>query len=369
MDLKTFQDLEAYAQPFFVLKPEHRRDIDKFFEKRTGRLEAMSINTAVTGLLGMEHPVIGGCMQWLSGPRFTAAVCEAGALGVMSSATFPTREEFRDALRELKSLTDKPFAVNLSLFPALRPVDNRDYLEVMLSEGGVAAVEFSGNRPPTDILAELKPAGIRVMHKCTSLRHARTAQRLGADVVTVFGDEGGGHISGLGLTGLVLVPAAVDALDVPVMAAGGIADGRGLAAALALGAGAVMLGTRLMLTEECPLHPGVKRALKEARETDTMPVLGSVGNTLRCLRNRAAERAASLEAGGADAEEIFAVVSGAHTRRMMEEGDVDAGILPCSDGGGADGRDSAGARMVQGMAAQAEEIFAELENELWRSDP
>jgi NADH:quinone reductase (non-electrogenic) len=299
-------------------------------------------------------------MQWLSGPRFTAAICEAGALGVMSSATFPSREEFRDALRELKSLTDRPFAVNLSLFPALRPVDNRDYLEVILSEGGSAAVEFSGNRPPTDILEEVKSAGMRVMHKCTSLRHALTAQRLGADVVTVFGDEGGGHISGRGFTELVLVPLAADALEVPVIAAGGIADGRGLASALALGAGAVMLGTRLMLTEECPLHPAVKRALAEARETDTMPVLGSLGNTLRCLRNRAAERAASLEAEGAGADEIFAVVSGLHTRRMMEEGDAEAGILPCSEAVGLMHEIMPVRELVRGMVEQAEARFAEL---------
>jgi NAD(P)H-dependent flavin oxidoreductase YrpB (nitropropane dioxygenase family) len=308
----------------------------------------------------MEHPVIGGCMQWLSGPDFTAAVCEAGALGIMSTATFPSGEEFREALRRLKSLTDRPFAVNFNLFPALRPVDNRTYLAALLEEGGAVAAEFSGNRPPTEIVEELKSAGLVVMHKCTSLRHALTARRLGADVVTIFGYEGGGHISTLGLTTLVLVPSASEALDVPVVAAGGIVDGRGLAAALALGAEGVLLGTRLMLSEECPLHPDLKQALLAARETDTMPVLGTVGNTLRCLRNRAAERAAELEEAGASFEEVVAVAAGANTRRMMEEGDSGAGLLPVSEAVGLVHEIKPVREIVAEMVGQAEDIFTEM---------
>ena len=312
------------------------------------------IKTRVTELLGMEYPVIGGCMQWITGPEFTAAVCEAGALGVMSSAMFPTQEVFRSALRRLKELTDRPFAVNLNLFPALRPIDNRLYAEVILEEGGVTAVETSGNRPPEELVAMLKEGGLKLMHKCVSVRHALSAQRAGADAVTLFGYEGGGHIGSIAT--MSLVPRAVDAMDVPVIAAGGIADGRGMLAALSLGAEAVLIGTRLLLTRECPMSEAVKESLLAAGEEDTIPLLGSVHNTIRVIRNRAAERAAELERNGADFKEILAVVAGSKTRGMLERGEVDLGILACSQSVGLLHDIVTVKEAIQGMVAQAEEI-------------
>ncbi len=314
--------------------------------------------TRITELFGIEYPVIGGCMQWITGPEFTAAVCEAGALGIMSSAMFPTQEEFRAALRRLKELTDRPFAVNLNLFPALRPIDNRLYAEAILEEGGVTAVEFSGNRPPEDLVAMLREGGLRLMHKCVSVRHALSAQKAGVDAVTLFGYEGGGHIGPVAT--LSLVPRAVDVLDIPVIAAGGIVDGRGMLAALSLGAEGVLIGTRLLLTRECPMSAAVKESLLAAGEEDTVPLLGSVHNTIRVLRNRAAERAAELEREGADFQEILAIVAGSNTRGMLERGEVDLGVLACSQSVGVLHDVVTVKEAIQGMVAQAEEAAGRL---------
>ena len=315
------------------------------------------LKTRLTELLGIEHPVIGGCMQWISGPEFTAAVSEAGGLGVMSSATFPTPEEFRGALRRIKALTERPFAVNLNLFPALRPIDNRLYVEVILEEGGVTAVETSGGRPPEDLVEKLRENGVLLMHKCTTVRHALVARDMGYHAVTVFGSEGGGHIGDADLTFLSLVPRAVDELDIPVIAAGGIADGRGLAAALALGAEGVLIGTRLLLSTESPVHEAVKRRLLEARETDTTVILGSVHNRLRVWRNAAALKAAELERAGAPFEEIIKVVAGSLTREMFRTGDQDGGIMVCGQDVGLIREVKPVAEIISGMVEEAEAVL------------
>jgi NAD(P)H-dependent flavin oxidoreductase YrpB (nitropropane dioxygenase family) len=317
------------------------------------------IRTRVTELLGIQHPIVGGCMMHISGPDFVAAISNAGALGMMASAMFPTQDEFRHAVRRAKALTDKPFGVNLSLFPALRPIDNDLYVEVILEES-IPVVETSGHRPPEDLLARLKAGGVRTMHKCVSVRHALSAQRAGVDAVTVFGTEGGGHIGELGLTTLALVPRAADLLDVPVLAAGGIADGRGLLAALALGAEGVTIGTRLLVTEECPIHENLKRALIIATELDTMPVLGSLHNTLRAWKNPAALRVAELEANQAGLQEILALVAGTETRRMLQDGDVDAGVIACSQSIGLAQDIQPVAHVITAIIHQATEIATHL---------
>lgn len=312
--------------------------------------------TRITQLFGIQYPIVGGCMMHISGPEFVAAISNAGALGILASAMFPDRESFRQAIRRTRALTDRPFAVNLSLHPAIRPIDNSLYAEVILEER-VPMVETSGHRPPEELFAQLKAGGVILMHKCVSVRHALTAQRLGADAVTVFGWEGGGHIGELGLTTMVLVPLAADALDVPVLAAGGIVDGRGLAAALALGAQGVVIGTRLLLTTECPIHPNLKRALAEAAETDTRPVLGSLRNTMRAWDNAAARKLAELEARGASLEEILAVVGGQMTRRMYETGEIEVGVMACSQAIGRLWDIRPVAEIIRGMAEEAEAVL------------
>ena len=287
--------------------------------------------TRITDLFGIQYPIIGGCMMHISGPEFVAAISNAGALGMMASAMFDTQDKFRKAIHQAKSLTDKPFGVNLTLFPALQSLDNEVYVEVILEEG-VLVVETSGHRPPEELLARLKAGGVKTTHKCSSVRHALSAQRVGVDAVTIFGSEGGGHIGELGLTTMTLVPRTVDVLEVPVLAAGGIADGRGLLAALALGAEGVTIGTRLLLTDECPIHDDLKQALSAATEQDTMPILGSLHNTVRAWKNPAAIKVAELEANQAGLDEILSVMAGTRTQRMFEDGDVDFGVMACSQG-------------------------------------
>jgi len=315
--------------------------------------------TRVTELLGIEYPIVGGCMMHISGPEFVAAISNAGALGMMASAMFDTQEEFRQAVRRAKTLTDRPFGVNLSLFPALRPIDNNLYVQVILEEG-VPVVETSGRRPPEDMLARLKAGGVKMMHKCVSVRHAVSAERAGVDAVTIFGTEGGGHIGEMGLTTMVLVPRAADELEIPLLAAGGIADGRGLLAALVLGAEGVTIGTRLLLTEECPIHDNLKQALAAATEPDTLPILGSLQNSVRAWKNAAALRVAELEASQAELGEILALVAGTETKRMFKEGDVDAGVISCSQGIGLVREIEPVAEVISGMVREAAAIAAGL---------
>jgi nitronate monooxygenase len=315
--------------------------------------------TRVTKLFGTKYPIVGGCMMHVSKPEFVAAVSNAGALGMMASAMYESQDEFLQAVRKLKELTDKPFGVNLSLFPAMRPIDNNLHVDVILQEH-VPIVETSGHRPPEDLLARLKAGGVKMMHKCVSVRHALSAQKAGVDAVTVFGTEGGGHIGEVGLTTMVLVPSAVDALSIPVIAAGGIVDGRGLLAALALGAEGVTVGTRLLVTTECPIHDNLKRALASATELDTLPILDTLRNTVRAWKNPAALKVAELESKQAELGEILSVVAGTATKRMYEGGDLDAGVIPCSQSIGIVHEIKPVAQVIDEMMREASEILGRL---------
>jgi nitronate monooxygenase len=241
----------------------------------------------------------------------------------------------------------------------MRPIDNDLYAEVILQEH-VPIVETSGHRPPEDLLARLKAGGVKTMHKCVSVRHALSAQKAGVDAVTVFGTEGGGHIGEVGLTTMVLVPTAVDALSIPVIAAGGIVDGRGLVAALALGAEGVTVGTRLLVTTECPIHDNLKRALASATELDTLPILNTLRNTHRAWKNPAALKVAELESKQADLGEILSVVAGTATKRMYEDGDLDAGVIPCSQSIGLVHEIKPVAQVIDEMMREASEILRSL---------
>ena len=319
------------------------------------------LKTRLTELLDIQHPIIGGCMMHISGPSFVAAISNAGALGMMASAMFESKEEFRAAVHEVQSLTDKSFGVNLSLFPALRPIDNDLYVDVILEEG-VPVVETSGARPPQDLLARLGSGGVKTMHKCISARHALNAQKAGVDAVTVFGSEGGGHIGDLGLTTMVLVPRTADSVNIPVIAAGGIADGRGLLAALALGADGVTIGTRLLVTQECPIHDDLKIALLQATEVDTMTILGTLHNTLRAWKNPAALKVADLESKDSDLWEIFNIVAGTETKKMYQEGDTSAGVIACSQSIGLISEIECVSTVITNMVAQANESIEKLVN-------
>ncbi len=284
------------------------------------------IRTRITELFGIERPIVQGGLMWVARAELVAAVAESGGIGFLTALTFPDAEDLRAEIRRCRSLTGRPFGVNLTFLPTLRAPDYPAYLDVIEQEG-VRFVETAG-RSPAEVMSRLKAAGVRVVHKCTAVRHARTAERLGCDAVSIDGFEAAGHPGEDDVTSLVLVPLARDAVSVPVIASGGFADGRGLAAALALGADGVNMGTRFVATREAPVHDAVKRALVAASERDTALLLRTLRNTERVLRNATADRVLEIEArGDAKIEDLVHLVAGENGRRMLEHGDLDSGVL------------------------------------------
>ncbi len=285
----------------------------------------------LTEMLGIKYPIVGGTMMWISNAEFTAAISNAGGLGVLASAMFSTKETFAEALDRLNDLTEKPFAVNLNLFPSMRPIDNNIYLDVLLDKG-VKIVETSGHSAPEELCSRFKKSGLTWIHKCVGVRYAVKVEKMGADVITVVGYENGGATGRLDIGTLVLVPKVVDSVKVPVIGGGGVSDGRGFLALMALGAQGVIMGTRLLATREAPIHDHLKRALVDATELDTMLVMRSIGATHRVWANAAAKKCAEMEENKADLNQILQVVSGEKARLMYTQGDLDAGILSCGQG-------------------------------------
>jgi nitronate monooxygenase len=289
--------------------------------------------TKITEMFGIRYPLVVGTMMHLAKAEMVASASQAGALGVLASAMFGTKEELRKEIRKVKELTDRPFAVNLNLFPMMRPVDNREYLEVIFDEG-VRIVETSGHKAPDDLARDLKSRGVILVHKCVGVRYAQKAQALGADAVTVVGYENGGATGTLDVTTLCLVPRVADALKIPVIGGGGVTDGRGFLALLALGAQGVIIGTAALVAEECPLHPNVKKALLEATELDTMVIMRTIQNSHRVWINETTRKVADLEAQKAGLAEIVKVAGGDKARSMYQEGDIQAGVMSCGQGVG-----------------------------------
>ncbi len=291
------------------------------------------IQTKMTKRLGIKYPIIGGAMMSITTPEFVAAVSNAGGMGILASTIYKTPEEFEKAIDKIFELTDKPFAVNLSLFEAIRPVDNNLYLDIMAAKG-VEVVETSGHSAPVELSKRFKEANMTWIHKCVGPRYARKVEGLGADLVTVVGYENGGATGNFDIATMVLIPVVKDAVDIPVVGGGGISDGRGIAAALCLGASGVIMGTRLLTTKECPIHDNIKQILLNSTEIDTKLVMRSINATHRVLANPAADRCLELENQGADFEKILEVVSGVKAKSMYENGDVSEGIIACGQGVG-----------------------------------
>jgi len=278
-------------------------------------------------MLQIKHPIIQGGMLWLSRAELTAAVSNAGGLGILSSATFPEKEDLKNEIKRTKGMTNKPFGVNIPLLPAIKPLDIEGIIEV-LEEEKVPVVETAG-RSPEQYMPMFKQSKIKVMHKVTSVRFAQKAEHIGCDLVVIDGFECAGHPGEDDISSLVLLPAAVDALSIPVIAAGGFVDGRGLVAALALGAEGVLMGTRFMVSQEAPMHTLVKEHLTGLSERDTMFVLRSLRNTARVIKNSVAVRVADMEARGAGIEELLPLVSGKKELELMETGNMESGLLHC----------------------------------------
>lgn len=281
--------------------------------------------TRITELFGIKYPIIQGGMMWISRAELASAVSNAGGLGILTAFTFPTPQELAAEIKRTKELTDKPFGVNITLLPTLRPVDIDGYLGTVI-DAGIKIVETAG-RNPEQYMERLKSAGVKVIHKCTAVRFARTAERIGCDAISIDGFECAGHPGEEDVTSLVLIPLTTDAVKIPVIASGGFGDGRGLVAALALGAEAVNMGTRFMATKEAPGHPKVKEWLVQASERDTMLLLRSFRNTMRALRNPTCEKVFEMEKQGADIHQLESLISGRAGLKLLESGDIENGLL------------------------------------------
>lgn len=284
--------------------------------------------TRLTELLGIEYPIIQGGMMWLSTAELVAAVSNAGGLGILTALTFESKDRLREEIRKVKEITNKPFAVNVSMLPNLAPGEQTEaYFQVIIEEG-VGVVETAG-RNPAPYLPPLKEAGVKVIHKVPAVRFARKAESVGVDAVTIVGFECAGHPGMDDVTTLILIPKAKDLLKIPVIAAGGIGDARGFMAALCLGAEGVLMGTRFLLTHECWAHPNIKSAFLKADETKTMIIERSIRNTARVLMNDAASKALAMEERGATLDELLTVIGGQLGKEAFTGGNVDSAVIAC----------------------------------------
>jgi len=287
------------------------------------------MKTRITELFGIQHPIIQGGMHFVGFAELAAAVSNAGGLGIVTGLTQRTPELLANEIRRCREMTDKPFGVNLTFLPVLAAPDYPGYIRAII-EGGVKVVETAGNNPQKWLPA-LHQAGVKVIHKCTSVRHSLKAESIGCDAVSVDGFECGGHPGEDDVPNFILLPRAAEALKIPFVASGGMADGRSLVAALALGAEGINMGTRFIATQEAPVHDKVKQAIVAASELDTRLVMRSLRNTERVLRNDAVDRLLEKErALGASLkfEDIINEVAGVYPRIMLQ-GEMDAGAWSC----------------------------------------
>ena len=287
------------------------------------------MKTAITELFGIEHPIIQGGMHYVGFAEMAAAVSNAGGLGTITGLTQKTPADLANEIARCRDMTDKPFAVNLTFLPTVNAPDYPGYVRAII-EGGVKAVETAGNNP-AQVLPFFKDAGVKVIHKCTSVRHALKAQSIGCDAVSVDGFECGGHPGEDDVPNFILLPRAADELEIPFVSSGGMADGRSLMASIAMGAAGMNMGTRFIATKEAPVHENVKAAIVAASELDTRLVMRPLRNTERVMTNDAVEELLRIEKEkGADLkfEDIIEQVAGVYPRIMME-GDMDAGAWSC----------------------------------------
>lgn len=281
----------------------------------------------LTEMLGIRYPIIQGGMMWVGTADMAAAVSNAGGLGIITALTQPTPEALAIEIERCRTMTDAQFGVNLTILPSINPPPYEAYLDVVI-KSGVKVLETAGNSPK-EFIVKAKAAGIIIIHKCVAIRHALSAEKNGVDAISIDGFECAGHPGEEDIGGLVLIPAAVKKLSIPVIASGGIGDGRGLAAALVLGAEGVNMGTRFCATQEAPIHEEIKHALLNASERDTRLIFRTLQNTARVLKNAISEKVIQIEEreGGCEFADIQPLVSGARGRSALQTGSVDDGVI------------------------------------------
>ncbi len=315
------------------------------------------MKTRITELFGIEHPIIQGGMHFVGFAEMAAAVSNAGGLGIITGLTQGNPENLAKEIRRCREMTSKPFGVNLTFLPSVTPPDYPGYIRSII-DGGVKIVETAGNNPQK-WLPSLKEAGIKVIHKCTSVRHSLKAESIGCDAVSVDGFECGGHPGEDDVPNFILLPRAAEELKIPFVASGGMADGRSLVAALSLGADGMNMGTRFMATKEAPIHDNVKQALLAASELDTRLVMRPLRNTERVLKNAAVERLLEKEKALGPKikfEDILPEVAGVYPR-IMKEGEMDAGAWSCGMVAGLIRDVPTCAELIERIMAEAREII------------
>jgi NAD(P)H-dependent flavin oxidoreductase YrpB (nitropropane dioxygenase family) len=284
------------------------------------------MRTRVTEKLGIRYPIIQGGMQWVGTAELASAVSNAGGLGTITALTQPDPEALRREIARCREMTDQPFAVNLTILPTVKPPPYAEYMQVII-DSGVKIIETAGNNPK-EFASKLKAAGLTIVHKCTSVRHALSAERNGVDIISIDGFECAGHPGEDDTPGLVLIPVAARALKIPVIASGGIGSGAGMAAALALGAEGINMGTRFLCTREAPVHDEIKQALVRASERDTNLIFRTMHNTARVLKNAVSDEVVAIERrGGATFDDVRPLVIGARGKEALKSGAVHGGIV------------------------------------------
>jgi NAD(P)H-dependent flavin oxidoreductase YrpB (nitropropane dioxygenase family) len=283
------------------------------------------IKTRFTEMFGIEKPIAQGGMQWVGTAELVSAVANAGGLGFLTALTQPDPTALANEIARCRTMTDKPFGVNLTLFPSINPPDYNGYAQVII-DAGIKIVETAGTPAIAEQWAMFKAAGVKIIHKCTSVRHALSAERKGVDAISIDGFECAGHPGEDDIPGLILIPAAADKVKIPMLASGGFGDGRGLVAALALGADGINMGTRFCATQEAPIHDGIKQAIVANDERATELMFRSYRNTARVAKNTVSVEAVRIEREGKPFEEIAHLVKGTRGKEGLVNGDPEHGI-------------------------------------------
>ncbi|WP_024507204.1 nitronate monooxygenase family protein [Bradyrhizobium sp. ARR65] len=313
------------------------------------------LKTRFTELAGVEHPIVQGGMQWVGRAELVAAVANAGALGFITALTQPTPEDLANEIARCREMTDKPFGVNLTILPTIKPPPYAEYRAAII-ESGIRIVETAGNKPQEHV-DEFKKHGIKVLHKCTSVRHALSAERMGVDAISIDGFECAGHPGEDDTPGLILIPAAADKVKIPLIASGGFADGRGLVAALALGAEAINMGTRFMCTKESPIHQLIKERIVANDERETELIFRTMRNTSRVARNAVSTKVVAMEKEGANFEQVRELVAGARGKMVYATGNADEGIWSAGQAQGLIHDIPSCAELVSRIVREAETII------------